>query len=57
MENIYITVPDEQAKEICDVLRKKLQTEMQYRSGDLAAAIKLTLGNFCHCTAEKVVAT
>lgn len=55
-DNVYITVPDDQAAEICDIVRTKAQTSDKYRSRDLASAILKTLGNFVHCTAEVVKA-
>lgn len=54
-EKVYITIPDEQAQALCDLVRKKLQSSVTYRSGDLASEIEKTLGVFCRCTAEKVV--
>lgn len=54
-DNIYLTIPDNQAKEICDILRKKNDTTRLFRSGDIAELITGMLGNFCTLSIEKVV--
>lgn len=54
-DNVYITIPDEQANEICGIIRQKRQTSSMFRSGDIAALIEGMFANFCTLKAEKVV--